>query len=93
MSKEIIAVLERYQRRKQLPASTYDPLNPSVYMIQQEKERAMIRWIDYSGLSPVNDKRILEIGCGSGANLLQLIRLGFAPENLVGNELIEERAQ
>jgi len=40
-------------------------------------------------LEPVGDKRVLEIGCGSGANLIELIRLGFHPRNLVGNELLE----
>ena len=34
---------------------------------------------------------LLEIGCGNGANLLELLRIGFAPENLVANELLAER--
>ncbi len=38
------------------------------------------------------EKRLLEIGCGAGSNLLHLLLLGFAPENLVGNELLPERA-
>jgi len=84
-------VKERYDRRKNLPSSMYDPLNPSVYMSRQEKERALIRWVDYAGLAPVSDKRVLEVGCGSGGNLLDLVRLGFRPENLVGNELLKER--
>lgn len=81
----------RYDRRKNLPSSIYDPLNTSVYMSRQEKERALIRWVDYADLAPVSDKRVLEVGCGSGGNLLDLVRLGFKPENLVGNELLEER--
>jgi SAM-dependent methyltransferase len=32
--------------------------------------------------------RVLEIGCGSGSNLIELVRLGFDPANLVGNELL-----
>jgi len=84
-------IKERYNRRKNLPSSMYDPLTPSVYMSRQEKERALIRWIDYAGLTPVSDKRVLEVGCGSGGNLFDLVRLGFSPENLVGNELLKER--
>jgi SAM-dependent methyltransferase len=58
----------------------------------QEKERAIIRWLNRFGIEPLENKRVFEIGCGSGSNLLDLIRLGFRPENIVGNELLEERA-
>lgn len=87
-------VKERYARRNVLPASDlYSPLSPAVYMGQQEKERCLINWIWQTNITPVQDKKVLEIGCGSGGNLLQFIRLGFLPENLVGNELLPERYQ
>ena len=31
------------------------------------------------------------MGCGTGGNLLEMLRLGFAPEHLVGVELLPER--
>ena len=34
---------------------------------------------------------MLEIGCGSGLNLLQLIRLGFRPDNLAANVAVVEK--
>lgn len=84
----------RYERRKAaISMSIYNPLNPSVYMGQQEKERALIRWIREADLAPVEDRRLLEIGCGSGGNLLQLMKLGFLPKNLTANELLEDRAE
>lgn len=90
---EINSIHERYDKRKYLvESSRYDPLNPSVYLSEQEKERAFIKWIKYANIAPVNRLKVLEIGCGSGTNLLQLLRLGFIAENLVGNELIDERA-
>lgn len=70
----------------------YSMLSPAVYMRQQEKERALIRWLNQSGLLPLHDKRLLEVGCGSGGNLIDMMRLGFRPENLVGNELLQDRA-
>jgi SAM-dependent methyltransferase len=35
--------------------------------------------------------RLVEVGCGSGGNLLELLRLGFAPQHLRGIELLPER--
>jgi SAM-dependent methyltransferase len=93
MLEEVEAIRQRYERRNQQPkTSLYDPLNEERYLGYEEKRRAFIRWIKWSGLAPVNDKRVLEIGCGSGDNLRQFMTLGFQPENLVGNELLEEYA-
>jgi len=91
MDNEVDEVKKRYLRRKALPGSLYDPLKPDVYMAQQEKERALISLLNRAGLAPLVDKSLLEIGCGSGANLQQMIKLGFKPENLKGNELLAER--
>lgn len=35
--------------------------------------------------------RILDVGCGGGASLFQLVRLGFRAENLAGVDVSEER--
>lgn len=87
-------VRERYARREEQNAdSRYDPLEMAQCLTLQEKERALIRWIRTCQMDPLHNKTVLEIGCGKGDNLLQLIRLGFQPENIVGNELLEERAR
>lgn len=91
MTSETEKITERYARREQVDTDLYSPLSPSIYMALQEKERAIARLIREVGLAPVADKRVLEIGCGTGNNLLDLIRLGFDPANLVGNDLIERR--
>lgn len=92
MLHEIDKIHQRYQRRSTLQGNPYDPLKADVYLGRQEKERALVRWIEGAGLAPVQNRRLLEIGCGSGANLLQFLQLGFLPENIVGNELLAERA-
>jgi SAM-dependent methyltransferase len=84
---------ERYARRKAVTGDgRYSMFSPAVYMGQQEKERVLIRWLSRSGLLPLHDKRLLEVGCGAGGNLIDMMRLGFRPENLVGNELLPDRA-
>jgi SAM-dependent methyltransferase len=34
---------------------------------------------------------LVEVGCGAGGNLLELLQLGFHPQNLLGLELLPER--
>jgi SAM-dependent methyltransferase len=87
---EVNEIINRYKKRDIL-SGRYDILNPWIYKGEQEKETALIKWIKNNSLYPVRDKTLLEIGCGNGNNLLQFIRLGFSPENLTGNELLEER--
>jgi SAM-dependent methyltransferase len=87
-------VRNRYDRRSRRDWNDiYSPLWPHSYLAMQEKECAMIRWIRSCGIAPTEAKRVLEVGCGSGDNLLEFIRLGFQAENLVGNELLEDRAK
>lgn len=89
---EVDAIRARYARRQgAVDAARTDPLNPANFLYRQEKERAYIRWLRGSGLTPAT-ARVLEVGCGTGGNLLQLLTLGFRPENMVGNDLIEEYA-
>lgn len=92
-NEEIQEIRERYDRRKQMAEHrNYSMLNPAVYMGVQERQRAILRLLKSESIVPVEDKRVLEIGCGSGSNLNELLRLGFKPENLMGNELLEDRA-
>ncbi len=96
MNTEVEAIRQRYVRRNQLPqdkvTALYDPLNPSRYLSYAEKRRALIQCIEWAGLAPLRERRLIEIGCGNGDNLLQFLTLGFQPENLVGNELMAEYA-
>lgn len=90
---ELEKIRLRYAKREQqIDYSRYGLLNPYVLMSQQEQERVIVNWIKECGMLPVEDKKVLEIGCGSGTNLIQLIRLGFRPENLTANELLPDRA-
>lgn len=89
---ELEAIERRYARRRcERMAGRYDPLDPANLLLAQERERCLVTWLRNCGLGRSADIRLLEIGCGNGANLLQFLRLGFSPENLVGNELLAER--
>ena len=92
--KEVDAVRERYARRdSQAAQQRYSLLNESALLPRQEWERAVVRWAKRSGMAPLEPRSLLEVGCGNGANLLEFMRFGFQPENLVGNELLPERSE
>jgi len=88
---EIDEICFRYERRRLLRDLRYSRIAPDVVMRFQEKERAIIKCFIKAGLPPLDNKRVLEIGCGSGDNLLNFISLGFQPKNLTGIDLLAER--
>lgn len=93
MLKEIDNIKARYARRKQLRGpNLYSLLSSCGYMAHQERVLTIVKCIGYARLDPINDKKVLEVGCGGGANLLQFLLMGFSPDNMTGVELLEERA-
>lgn len=88
---ETSAVAARYARRAALPADRYSLLRPEVWQMVQERQRAMLRLFVQAGLTDLPSLRVLEVGCGAGGNLLELLRLGLAPQHLSGVELLPER--
>lgn len=90
MSVEPEAVAARYARRSD--TGLYDPLRPEVWQAQQERQRALIGLLRRHAPRPLAELDVLEVGCGGGDNLLELLRLGFDPARMVGNELLPARA-
>ena len=90
-AREPAEVAERYARRA--ATDRYRMTRPDVWQSVQERQRAMLRLFARIGWDDVSGKRVLEVGCGSGANLLELLRLGFAPEHLSGVELLPDRVE
>ena len=86
---ETRAVAERYARRE--GGDRYSLLRPEVWQTVQERQRAMLRRFAAEGVTDLAALRLTEVGCGSGGNLLELLRLGFRPEHLAGVELLPER--
>ncbi len=82
----------RYARRAGLE-DRYSLLRPEVWQAVQERQRAMIGLLVAHGMSDLAALRVVEVGCGAGGNLLELLRLGLQPQHLCGIELLPERAQ
>lgn len=86
---ETQAVAERYERRA--VGDRYSLLKPDVWQTLQERQRAILRLFSQRGLTDLSTLKLLEVGCGSGSNLLELLRLGFDASHLTGVELLPER--
>lgn len=84
-------ITKRFRDRDRSEMNFYNILNPDVYLRKQELERAIIRWLKVKNFPNLSDLKLLEIGCGSGSNLLKFIELGFNPKNIIGNDLLSER--
>ena len=86
---EAEALAERYARRRD--PGRYSLLRPEVMHALQERQRALRGLLAQASLYDLAGLRLLEVGCGAGGNLLELLRLGFAPAHLSGVELLPER--
>ena len=86
---ETQAVAARYARRA--VGDRYSPLRADVWQTLHERQRALLRLLAAQGIGELSTLNLTEVGCGSGGNLLELLRLGFAPDRLCGIELLPER--
>ena len=93
-SHEPAAVQARYARRNALADTQHYSLyaSASALQAQQERLRAMVQLWRKHGWHSLADLQITEVGCGSGGNLHDLVRLGAEPRRLQGLELLPERA-
>lgn len=69
----------------------YSLFNPVALHEHQARLRAMVALWRHHGWTSLADKRMVEVGCGAGGNLLELLRLGAVPAHLAGWELLPER--
>lgn len=64
--------------------------NPEVMFQTFAVDRANITALQKLDLDRTH-ARVLDVGCGNGGSLLQFMRLGFKPSNLVGIDTSDER--
>lgn len=86
---EAQAVVQRYARRQ--VGDLYSPLRPEVMATLHERQRALRRHLNRAGIADLAGLKLLEVGCGSGGNLLEWLRLGVRAEDLTGLELLPDR--
>jgi ubiquinone/menaquinone biosynthesis C-methylase UbiE len=62
--------------------------NPGYVFILQDLERRVLKALARAGISSLGGRQILEIGCGTGHWLRELVKWGAAPEDVVGVDLL-----
>lgn len=51
----------------------------------------ILKLLDKYKMNPLADRKILDVGCGSGGELRRFIEYGASPENLFGIDLLPDR--
>jgi len=78
--------------RRNATGHLYDPLLPPNVRMNLERARIQASLIrQWLGTNKLSDMDILEIGCGTGDNILNIIALGASPDRIVANELLDIR--
>jgi SAM-dependent methyltransferase len=90
-SHETQSVRERYARRPGGQDARYSLLNPAALAAWQERQRATLALFRRLGWTDLSQRSLLEVGSGTGSNLLEAILVGFMPPQLMGIELLAER--
>ncbi len=78
-----------YAKRQE--GDRYSWFSPGHLFMIQERERRLLALLARHGFAPLNTKKILEIGCGTGYWLREFLKWGARPENITGIDLLLDR--
>ena len=91
MSSETRLIQNRYKKRPNVLDSKYSRLNHDVMFSVHERQRLLIDFLGSTTGLDLNRSAILDVGCGAGVNLLDLITLGANPDNITGIDILPDR--
>jgi SAM-dependent methyltransferase len=80
------------ERKSSKKADFYSLLKPGNLFMAQSKERSIREALNNFPCC-LSECRVLDVGCGFGHELRNLLRFGALPENLCGIDLISERVE
>jgi ubiquinone/menaquinone biosynthesis C-methylase UbiE len=91
---ELTRIKAAYEKRDiDGKSKLYSFLSPSAFFIIQQREKEIIRVLVRNGTVDLSNKKILDIGCGTGNVLRDFLKYGASPENLHGIDLLDKRIE
>lgn len=81
----------RSYRESRIIQTRWGGSNPGNRAMMDERQQAIKTLLSLRGFLPLTDRKILDVGCGSGRVLASLLELGARPENLYGVDLLPDR--
>jgi len=79
------------RERRLASSDIYSPFNLAHLFALQHRQRETLKLLRKLGFYPLQDKRILEMGCGRGGVLLEFLAYGATPTYLHGLDLLGDR--
>jgi ubiquinone/menaquinone biosynthesis C-methylase UbiE len=80
-------------RRRQSDGVIYSFFNPGHLFVAQQLEKELIKLLRRYQVNSLYDKRVLDVGCGTGWPLLEFTKYGAKPENLHGIDLLSNAVE
>ena len=94
-TRELDRIRNHYTRLDRSPERTsrYGYFNRANLFLIQSRQRAVIDALREGGLPALPRLRVLEVGCGTGTELRNLVQYGADPSGLHGVDVLEDRVR
>ena len=91
---EIERIKKVYEKRKDIiPKHLYSFFTDSYLFFHQRREGELLKLFKKYNFNSLCEEKILDVGCGSGGELRNLMRYGAQPKNLYGIELGRDKIE